>query len=282
MRFHNMKESKLMATSPNGSIRSLDKAMDILDLLATEPHGLALSEIARRLHFNESTTHHLIATLKRRGVIDQDPRTRSYRLGFGLIQMALRFLGETDLYAAAERPIRELRDASGETAYLTVLHGHDLVSVIEMLGARPIQARRFIPPGQTCLHSTASGKLWLAFLPPDQLAPLLASLPLPRFTPNTIDTREALEAELAAIRRQGYALDREENLVGVTCVAAPVFARHGQCVAIASIAFPAPEAGRFAEFVELVTETGRKISTNLGYVPARPGADLVGVSSSAS
>src|SRR5579883_1493995 len=115
-------------------IRSVDKALDILEVLSRHGYGLSLADIARKLSFNESTTHHILTTLRQREIVTQDPVTKIYRLGYGLIGMVNGFLASTDLYSAGIDPIRELRDVSGETAYLTVIQNQTFVSVIELVG----------------------------------------------------------------------------------------------------------------------------------------------------
>jgi IclR family transcriptional regulator, KDG regulon repressor len=251
----------------NGSIRALDKAIDIIEALAARGEGLALAEVAKTAGFNASTTHHLLATLKQRGFVDQDQRTKEYRLGHRLIGLVNAFLAERDLYSAGIGPARELRDTSGETTYLAEVYGEQTIQLIELLGLKPVQCRRPKVPGQTSLHCTATGKTLLAYSPPEATTKLSA-LPLPKFTANTIMTLAELQTELTTIRQQGYALDREEHIAGVSCVAAPVFGGRGDCAAIISVAFPTAQAPRVTELIDLVTAAAAAISTNLGYAPA--------------
>lgn len=256
----------MMNQPPSGHVRSLDKAMDILQMLASENHGLPLNELATRLGFKDSTAHHLVATLRRRGFVDQDPQTKAYRLGYAVLGLVNEFLSHSDIYAASVDLVRELRDLSGETSYLTTLNGENLVTVIEMLGSRPIQCRRPVAPGQSVLHSTASGKALLACLPQERASALLSTLTLTKFTANTITTLPALQDELAGIRHNGYAFDREENLDGVRCVAAVVFRGDRSCAGTVSVAFPAVHVARQDELTRLVRQAATKISANLGYV----------------
>jgi DNA-binding IclR family transcriptional regulator len=129
-----------------------------------------------------------------------------------------------------------------------------------------VQTRRPRPPGQIVLHGIASGKTLLAYLPEEQRRALLAEMPLSRFTPNTITTLPELESELAAVRAQGYALDREEWLLGLACVAVPIFDRNGVCVATASVAYPAVQAERLEGLIRLVGDAADRISASLGYI----------------
>ena len=264
-----------MSGSPSGHVRSVDKAMALLEALAGKSRGLSLAELAASTGFNPSSTHHLVATLKRRGFVDQDPETRDYRLGYRLVSLAHEFVSESDVYSAGAGPVRELRDASGDTAFLTALQDREKFVVFEAAGRHPVQTSRPRLSSQPSLHSTASGKTLLAHLPSEQLGSLVATMPLTKFTPHTIDSREELAEEVATIRRQGYALDREEWLVGLCGIAAPIFDRHGACVATASIAFPAAQAERRDENIKLVVACAAKISASLGHVstPPQEGAD---------
>lgn len=257
--------------APNGRIGSLEKAIDIVEMLASTPRGLSLAEIAKGLGFNPSTTHHLVATLRHRGFLDQDPETRAYRIGYHLVGLINEFVSEADVYAVGAGPIRELRDASGDTAYLTMLQEREIFVVFEATGVHPVQTRRPRPPGQPVLFAIASGKTLLAHLPDEDRNALVTTMPLIKFTPNTIASVDALQRELAAIRDQGYALDREEWLLGLACVAAPIFDRHGVCLATASVAYPAVQAERREELIRLTCDTAARISASLGYVAPATG-----------
>jgi DNA-binding IclR family transcriptional regulator len=252
-----------------GAIRSVDKVVDILELLGRESRGLPITELAGRLQLNVSTAHHLLATLKARGLVAQDDRTKVYRIGSRLVALVNRFLLGTDLYPAAVSVVEELRNLSGETSYLSVFEDAEINVLIAFTGLRPVQARRMHRPGQSNIHSTASGKLLLAYQPPEQAAALLAAVDRPQFTPHTITDLDELLGELAAIRSQGYALDREEDYLGVQCVAAPVFDGNGDCVASVSVSYPAAPTERTDEFIRLVCDAADRISANLGAGPVR-------------
>jgi DNA-binding IclR family transcriptional regulator len=262
--------AKTDGAQPSGTIRSVGKVVDILEALSRESQGLALGELAKRLDLNASTAHHLLATLKARGVVAQDERTKAYRIGYRLVSMVSRFLAGTDLYPAGIGPVEELRDLSGETSYLSAFQGTDVAVIIALTGARPVQARRFHRPGQSNLHSTATGKILLAQLTDEAAAALLASREMAPFTPRTITEPQRLLDELKEIRGRGYALDSEEDYVGVECVAVPVFDAGGDCVASVSVSYPTAAPERTAELIKLVSEAAGKISANLGAVPTRP------------
>ncbi|GCE29551.1 IclR family transcriptional regulator [Dictyobacter alpinus] len=252
-------------TQARGHIKSVDKAIDILQVLAPESAGMQLNEIARSLQINSSTAHHLLDTLKQRGFVDQHEQTGAYKLGYQFIGLAMMFLSQTDLFSASSDIVRELRDLSGETTYLNVLNNRQIVPLIELTGTRPVQARRS-PSGGSELYATSSGKLQLAYLPARQFADILASEPLKQFTPNTIADRDALQKEMEIIRQQGYALDREEHIPGVLCIDAPVFNHQKECIATVSVSYPATSlTERNEELRHLVIQAARQISQKLGY-----------------
>lgn len=263
------KSKKPERNQASGTIRSVEKVADILEVLSLEGQGITLSELASRLDLNASTAHHLLATLKARGLVAQDDRTKVYRIGYRLVSLVNTFLSGTELYPAGMGPVEELRDLSGETSYLSVFQAQDVAVIISLPGVRPVQARRFHRPGQAKLHSTATGKLLLAHMPPAGAMALLASSELTPFTPNTMTNLQQLQAEMAEIRNRGYALDREEDYIGIECVAVPIFSAGGQCVASVSVSYPTSPPERTEELIRLVSGAADKISANLGAVPIR-------------
>jgi IclR family pca regulon transcriptional regulator len=256
-------------SSSNHHVRSLAKGLAILELLAAERAAVSLAHISGRLGFNRSTAHHLLATLRDAGFVDQEPQTRAYRLGYRLVGIVNEYVSDAAVSSFGIGPVQALRDATGDTCFLTVLQGWELFTVFAAPGVQPMQTRRPKHPGQTLLHATASGKTLLAYLPPDQVESLLASVELTRFTPRTIDSVGELYHELAAIQRQGYALDCEEFFTGIASIAVPVFNRGGECVATVSIVYPAIQGAREPELLPMVTDTAAQISMSIGYVPSR-------------
>lgn len=258
-----------MTANSSGHVRSLGKGLAILELLASETSGVSLAELSRRLGFNRSTTHHLLATLRERGFVDQEPQSKAYRLGYRLVGLVTEFVSDAAVSSLGIGPVQELRDATGDTTYLSVLQGWELFTVFEASGVQPLHPRRPKRSGQTFLHATASGKTLLSHLPTDQAAALLATVELTKFTPHTISSIGELHDELASILTCGYALDREEFLCGVASIAAPVFDREGTCVATISLVYPAIQALRQDVLVPLVISTAEKVSMSLGFVSGR-------------
>lgn len=258
-------------------VRSLAKGLAIVELLAAEGRSLPLVEIAARLGFNRSTVHQLLSTLREQGFVDQEPESKAYRLGYYLVSLVNGFVADASISSLGIGPVQELRDATGDTCYLTILQGWELFVIFEAPGNQPIFTRRPKQSGQMHLHATASGKTLLAHLPHEQAEALLATAELIRMTPNTLTSVADLRHELAAILDEGYALDREEFLTGVASIAAPIFDRGGDCVATVSVVYPAFRKERQDVLLPAVMHAARSVSLALGFLPQRRTVERTGV-----
>lgn len=206
-----------MADLPAGTVQAVSRALRLLELLA-EAGPLPISEIAGRSGLPLGTVHRLLATLAERGYVRQDSQRR-YLLGTALLP-----LGEAASRVLSRRALpflRELAGVTGETANLAVLEDDHVVYVAQAPGRH--RMRMFTEVGRRVLpHSTAVGKVLLAWHDEPQLHRLLDRLGLPQRTPHTITSRAAFQAELAVTRERGWAVDDEEEELGVRCLAVPV------------------------------------------------------------
>jgi IclR family acetate operon transcriptional repressor len=225
------------STAPQGSgVQSLERALDILELLTRSEGELGVTEVGTALGLPNGTAHRLLATLTRRGYARQNPETRKYALGikaFTLVSAAQERLGPL------ARPfLTELMEVSGESSNLASLDKNSVV-YIEQVPA-PRMVRMFTEPGNRVPpHATGTGKVLLAYQPEEVIDAVIRQSGLPRFTPHTITNPERLGRELDYIREQGYATDSEEMEEGVRCLAAPVFGPDGRILAAMSISGPA-------------------------------------------
>ncbi|MEU8494578.1 MAG: IclR family transcriptional regulator [Actinomycetota bacterium] len=203
---------------PGGGVQSVVRAFRILDVLAEADGELSISELAVAVDLPQPTIHRIVATLRELGHAHQ-VTNRRYTLGprlIGLGDRASRVLGVRagdDLRAVAER--------FGETANMAVLDGERAVYTAQVPG--PHSMRTFTEVGRRVpLHSTGVGKALLAQLPAPAARRLLDSTGLPAATGHTVVDPDRLLEELDRIRRAGFAVDAEEQEVGVFCVAVPL------------------------------------------------------------
>ncbi|NUU22245.1 MAG: IclR family transcriptional regulator [Streptomycetaceae bacterium] len=207
-----------MAERATGGVQSLERAFDLLEVLADAGGVLGLSDLAARSGLPMPTIHRLVQTLVRLGYLRQDS-TRRYTLGPRLIR-----LGETAgrLLGSWARPyLAELMESTGETANLAVLESGEVVYVGQVPSRHSM--RMFTEVGRRVQpHCTAVGKALLAQLPDDQAARTLGPGPLTAHTAYTVTDPAELLRQFEAIRDQGYAIDDQEQELGVRCIAVVV------------------------------------------------------------
>jgi IclR family KDG regulon transcriptional repressor len=243
------------------------KALNILEVLAEEePASYTLTQLSRRLHLHVSTVHRLLVNLVRHGFVEADPVSGGYQLGFRVLRMGLRVLDRLDFRRVAQPLLRELNQQTKETVHLAILQGARAISIEKFGSPQPVGLDARLG-GVMPLHCTGVGKTLLAFQSEETLNQLARSPGLERLTPHTITSLPHLKRELERIREQGYAVDQEEAVEGLRCVAGPVFDHTGHVIAAFSVAGPATRltAARIPEIASLVRETSQQISFRLGF-----------------
>ena len=252
---------------PTSAIQSIRRAVSILRSFSEAEPELSVTVLSRRLSLHKSTVSRILTTLQYEGLVDQNPSNGRYRLGVGLISLAGVALGRLDARGVAQPYLDQLVSVSKETVNLAVLDGLECVTVDRAPSPQPLRYVGWIGR-RTPLHCTASGKVFLAFLPADEQNRIL-SLPLVPYTETTIVDADSLRAALAQIRTQGYAIVHEEFEPGFSSIAAPVFDQTARVVAAISIAGPTyrMEPAHIDGLIKPLSQTGQTISIELGYRP---------------
>lgn len=215
---------------------SVDNALCLLELIA-ERQALRVAEAADLLGVARSTAHRLLSALRQRGFVMQDRPNGAYRPGPALNAIGMAAISRIDIRRIAQPILEQLRDQTGETTALAVLEGTMIrfVDCVESLRSVRVGNRTgIVRPA----HASAVGKVILAELPASELRRRYPDEQLPPGIPAAITSRQVLEAELAQIREQGYALNWEETVEGVSAVA--VALRDATGVPLASISIAAP------------------------------------------
>lgn len=215
-------------------VKSADRALDIFELLTTEPHGLTLSQISHRLGLARSSTHGLVRTLHLRGYLTQNGGRR-FHLGARLIQLGLNVVDRLELRTAARAPLERLVAATHDTALLVVPDHGDLLYVDKVLSdARDVRTDPRVS-SRTPLHCSSLGKALLAALDDESVLKIIEVIGLERATEFSIADRDELLADLDGARQRGYTLDQQEAVLGVWCVGAPLRDHTGRSVAAISL-----------------------------------------------
>jgi IclR family transcriptional regulator, KDG regulon repressor len=248
-------------------VQSVNRAIDILELFPKSSETLGITEIAAALGVSKSTAHGLVNTLAKRDFLEQDPATRRYRLGVKIIHLGLFLVQNSQLGQAIHPWADMLCDQLQEVVHVALLAG-DAALVIQRF--EPKTPYLLFPQTGSSLpiHSTSVGKILLAFSPADIQDRILKMAPLLRKTPYTMTDPVLIVEELKKIQLQGYAMDQEESLTGVTCVGAPIRDRSSQVVAAISLSGSKMrmEGKGMDNIIEAVRGTAMKISSVMGHI----------------
>lgn len=244
------------------SVRSVDRAIAILDLLAQGGWQTG-AEVARALGVHRSTALRLLGTLERHALVERNSSTARYRLGRRLPQLASVVTGEFDLRYIA-RPICErLAAASGETATFELLIDDDIVPIDQVTASNSVVTVNWLGRRYP-VHCTASGKAFLAFGSPDVRDRLLAG-PLEKVTPKTVIDPRKLADQLDQARRSGVAKTHEELEMGLDAIAAPVFGPDGEMVAALDVSGPSHRLRNREDLDRLTADASAELSRKLGF-----------------
>jgi DNA-binding IclR family transcriptional regulator len=196
---------------------TVDKAIAVLFELHGADSPCGVSELGRSLGLGKSTVHRLLSSLSRRGLVERDDGGR-YRPGVGLLALGLGVLEREPIAAAARELLERESAATGETAFLTVARNHRIFVVEKAEGAGLLRVAPRIG-AEVPVHATAVGKLQLAF-GPDRVR--LPPEPWKAFTARTPRRWRELRPEIERARRRGWAENRDEWILGLSVVAAPI------------------------------------------------------------
>ncbi len=243
---------------------SLEKAIDLLQAISAAPEGASQAELASLLKLPRTTVYRLLATLVARGMVRRDPLRKVYCLGLQSFEMARQAYSMPGLVAAASTELRALRDLTGETTYLAVQDGLEVLSLDRADGAHSYRSEAILGKHKP-LHCTSQGKAILSALDDASRDTLIKEITLRPVTPLTITDRRRLHAEIRITAARGYAIDDEEIEPGIRCVGAPIVDSQGKVRGALSVAGPAYRLTR--ERLDLlgpeVAEAARRVGSQL-------------------
>ncbi len=257
-------------TRPSNLVQTLERASFILDILGQSPQGISIRDLSEKMQLPKGTTHRLVSSLSYFGYVRQDQSTKNYFLGFKLVELGNLLLGQLDLRKEAESFLRNLAQRTKETVHLVILDGNEIV-YLDKLETEPHTGGLRMASrvgSRNPAHSCAVGKVLMAHLPEQALERIVEQKGLPKRTGNTITDFNHLKEHMALVRKQGYAIDDEENERGIRCVGAPIFNESGKAVAAISVSGPAFRVTKKTVQEKLkkeVMETALRISQRLGF-----------------
>jgi DNA-binding IclR family transcriptional regulator len=252
-------------STPYPGTQTVVRAVTLLKSFSDAHPEWGLTDLARAVGLNKTTTYRLLTALESEGMVTRSAQTEAYRLGPAAIALGGQALRSNDLRAAAHADLQALARATGETATLEVLSDGQVLILDEVMGTHVLGNVQSLGTRWPA-HATSTGKVLLAHLPPDECSLVLAA-GLPRFTPNTLCRASLLRRELAQARRQGFAVAREELEAGFVAVGAPVRNFAGLVVAAVSVGGPSLRltGARLDDLSAQVRAAAERVSQRLGY-----------------
>ncbi len=254
------------------TVRSLDRALTILACLA-ESDRLNLTEVAHRTGIPMSTSHRLLMALRQRGMVEWNEATQQWMIGVEAFRIGSSFIRRTKIAEVGRPVMRELMEATGETANIGIADDGDVVFVSQVETHETVRAF-FWPGTRGPMHASGIGKALLAELPRQEVERIVRRKGLAAFTARTISSEDALFIELNRIRERGWSIDDEERNLGMRCLAAPVFNQFGEAVAGVSVSGPSARVTMDldAKFGALVRKAADEITGMTGGMrPKRDG-----------
>ncbi len=240
---------------------TVGKALDVLDMVARAGRPLRFAEMLVDSPYPKATLYRFLQVLVHQGMLAYDPGMGTYSLGLRLVRLAHAAWAQSSLAPLARPHLDALSARLGETIHLAQLDQGQVLYVDKRNAARPVEM--FSSAGKVGpAYCTGVGKAMLAHLPDASLRDAMARQSFHRFTPETLTTRDALCAELAAIRARGYAFDREEHEAGIICVAVPILSGGGRVLGALSVTSTTARTGLLglAELAPEIRETAARIA----------------------
>lgn len=247
-----------------GTLQTVDRALQLLELLSEYPSGLTTKEIETQLELNKLNVHRLLVTLENKGFVER--QNNAYVIGLKMVEISSMKLNNIELKTEAVPYLRELVDLLGQPAQIAIQSGTDAVFIEKIQSVNSLrmysQIGKRIP-----VYCSSVGKALLMDRSDEEILKLLEKVEFEAITPSTLKTPEDVLNEIRTARITGYTIDNEEHELSIFCIAVPIYDYRGDIIAAVSTAgknktfLENPDA----EMITAVKEVGKKISKRLGY-----------------
>ena len=249
----------------SGQVQSLSRALKLLSALSYHGSGLSLSEVALEVGLPNSTAHRLLTTLQNERFVRFESERSVWLIGVQAFRVGSAFVRSRDVVTISRPFMRRLMEQSGETVNLGIADRGEVVYLAQVECQKMMRAISG-PGGRARMHCSGVGKAILSHFTRDAAQKILCGYELIRETSHTLTSFEALTQDLDVSRQQGYAVDDEENAIGLRCVAAAIFDEHGEPLAAISVSGPSARVTdqRIPALGELVHKVAEDITSELG------------------
>ncbi|MBI4773851.1 MAG: IclR family transcriptional regulator [Deltaproteobacteria bacterium] len=250
---------------------AVDRAMDVIELMASTERDLSLSEILEKTRIPRQSLIRILHTLCDRGVLDRIGQRGGYRLGMRLLYLGHRLKDKIQLRSQAWPSMQQLAQVTHKTIELSTFDRDQLILIEQIEGTEGVRLYSRVGSAFPYLHAVSVGKVYLAHMDPDKRRNVLQKIGLPQVTEHTITDLDKLEEELQKIRENGYAFEDQELRKGVRRVAAPIYdfkddIAGGLSIAATILSFELKDVDALGR---LTVETASEISRNMGRHPGK-------------
>lgn len=248
-------------------IRSVERAIQILNCFSFEKSILSIDEIMKKTKLAKTTTYRLLWTMERNNLIQFDQLTNKYRLGTKALEYGGIVLENLDIRRESEQYLLELHELTGHSVILAQPQDETIQYLLRYDSEEGLQPNNFVGR-RRILHNGALGIVLLAYMEDDFIQRLLNRYPLKEHTPKTLTDRELFLKRLQEIRQNGYYVDIDETFIGYTAISAPIFQEKNKVVASVGISGPSykMEGEARESLIKLLTKTTIDISQKMGRV----------------
>ena len=249
----------------SGQVQSLSRALKLLNALSYQSPGLSLSEVAQQVGLPNSTAHRLLTTLQNERFVRFDNERSVWLIGVQAFRVGSAFVRSRDLVAIARPYMRRLMERSGETVNLGISDRGEVVYLAQVECQKMMRAIAG-PGGRARMHCSGVGKAILCHLSPEDTRKVLHGRELVRETQNSHFSIEALFQDLEVCEQRGYAVDDEENAIGLRCVASAILDEHGEPIGAISVSGPSARITdqRIPALGDLVNKIAHDVTVELG------------------
>lgn len=247
-------------------VQSVDRTLSILELLSDYENGLGITDISERVNLHKSTVHRLLNTLIIKGYVQQNEDTNKYRLTLKLFQLGSKKIEKMNIVNVSRPLLKELMEKTNEVIHLVVREGIEIVYVAKVESQNPIRMYSRIGK-KSPMYCTAVGKSMMAYMKDEEIQFIWEKSNIEQFTEYTVTDFDTFKENIKLIKKQGYAVDEQENEIGIRCIAAPIFDYEKNIVGAISISgsIISFKEEKIDEFSKLIIEYSNKISKELGY-----------------
>jgi len=247
-------------------VQTLDRSLDVLEVLAQAKEALGVTEIGNRISLHKSTVHRILHTLCHRGYVERVRDNERYQLGIKTVELGIRFFNDLEIRKVASPVLNDLAKLLDEVVHL-VLPDEGEVVYIDKAESSHVVSMHSKVGRRAPMHCTAVGKALLSTFPEEEVRHILEVKGMTRYTPHTIVEPDALMVYLREIKVSRISVETEENEIGIICLGTPVFDYSGRAIGAISVSGPAErikEKG-IERIGQEMKKSGEEISANMGF-----------------